>query len=48
MPHVRKGDMVVCPDGSGRYRMGEVAGDYTYARAKCCRIAGLCNGWTYI
>jgi restriction system protein len=25
------GDLVLCPDGSGRYRVGEVLGDYYYA-----------------
>ena len=25
------GDIVLCPDGSGRYRVGEVTGDYYYA-----------------
>lgn len=28
---IQKGDIVLCPDGSGRYRVGEVAGDYLYA-----------------
>jgi hypothetical protein len=27
----RSGDVVLCPDGAGRYRVGEVAGDYYYA-----------------
>ena len=27
---IQKGDIVLCPDGSGRYRVGEVAGDYYY------------------
>lgn len=27
---VQKGDIVLCPDGSGRYRVGEVTGDYYY------------------
>jgi len=27
---IKKGDLVVCPDGSGRYRVGEVSGDYAY------------------
>jgi len=26
----QKGDIVICPDGSGRYRVGEVSGDYFY------------------
>ncbi len=26
-----KEDMVLCPDGTGRYRVGEVSGDYYYA-----------------
>lgn len=25
------GDIVLCPDGSGRYRVGEVSGEYVYA-----------------
>jgi restriction system protein len=28
---IRSGDIVLCPDGSGRYRVGEVSGDYFYA-----------------
>ena len=28
---IRKGDIVLCPDGSGAYRVGEVLGDYYYA-----------------
>ncbi|MDD3814958.1 MAG: endonuclease NucS [Desulfocapsaceae bacterium] len=28
---IRKGDIVLCPDGSGCYRVGEVSGDYFYA-----------------
>ena len=28
---IEKGDVVLCPDGSRRYRIGEVAGDYFYA-----------------
>jgi len=28
---IKKGDMVLCPDGEGRYRVGEVSGDYYYA-----------------
>ena len=28
---IRKGDMVLCPDGSGASRVGEVTGDYYYA-----------------
>ena len=27
---IKKGDMVLCPDGEGRYRVGEVSGDYYY------------------
>lgn len=27
---VLKGDIVLCPDGTGRYRLGEVEGDYSY------------------
>jgi restriction system protein len=27
---VKKGDVVLCPDGSGCYRVGEVSGDYFY------------------
>lgn len=26
------GDIVLCPDGTGRYRIGEVSGGYTYAQ----------------
>lgn len=28
---IAKGDIVLCPDGSGVYRVGEVVGDYYYA-----------------
>lgn len=28
---IKKGDLVLCPDGSGSYRVGEVLGDYYYA-----------------
>lgn len=28
---IRKGDIVICPDGTGTYRAGEVTGDYVYA-----------------
>lgn len=28
---IAKGDVVLCPDGAGRYRLGEVNGDYYYA-----------------
>jgi restriction system protein len=28
---IRKGDIVLCPDGAGAYRVGEVIGDYQYA-----------------
>jgi restriction system protein len=28
---IRKGDIVICPDGTGTYRAGEVTGDYLYA-----------------
>jgi restriction system protein len=28
---IRIGDIVLCPDGSGSYRVGEIAGDYYYA-----------------
>jgi len=31
---IKKGDIVLCPDGSGRYRVGEVSGDYTYEPGK--------------
>lgn len=27
---IAEGDIVLCPDGSGSYRVGEVVGDYTY------------------
>lgn len=27
---IKKSDIVICPDGSGRYRAGEVIGDYHY------------------
>lgn len=28
---IKVGDIVLCPDGSGRYRLGELIGDYYYA-----------------
>lgn len=28
---IKKGDIVLCPDGGGNYRVGDVAGDYYYA-----------------
>jgi len=28
---IKKGDMVLCPDGAGAYRVGEVIGDYQHA-----------------
>jgi len=28
---LKKGDIVLCPDGAGAYRVGEVIGDYQYA-----------------
>ena len=31
---IQKGDIVLCPDGSGRYRVGQVSGDYNYAPGK--------------
>jgi restriction system protein len=27
---IQKGDVVLCPDGTGKYRVGEVSGDYYY------------------
>jgi restriction system protein len=27
---IKKGDIVLCPDGEGQYRVGEVSGDYYY------------------
>jgi restriction system protein len=31
---IRKGDIVLCPDGTGQYRVGEVSGDYSYEPGK--------------
>ena len=28
---IRKGDLVLCPDGTGAYRVGEILGDYYFA-----------------
>lgn len=28
---IRKGDVVLCPDGAGAYRVGDIIGDYQYA-----------------
>ena len=27
---IKRGDLVLCPDGTGRYRIGELTGDYFY------------------
>ena len=31
---INKGDIVLCPDGTGNYRVGEVTGDYRYEPGK--------------
>ena len=31
---IRQGDLVLCPDGTGRYRVGEVSGGYSYEPGK--------------
>lgn len=31
---IQKGDVVLCPDGNGKYRVGEVSGDYYYEPGK--------------
>ena len=31
---IQKGDIVLCPDGAGNYRVGEVSGDYYYEPGK--------------
>lgn len=31
---IQKGDIVLCPDGTGKYRVGEVNGDYYYEPGK--------------
>src|SRR5258708_4611476 len=31
---IKRGDIVLCPDGSGQYRIGEVSGNYTYEPGK--------------
>lgn len=31
---IKKGDIVLCPDGTGVYRVGEVQGDYYYAEGQ--------------
>jgi restriction system protein len=31
---IQKGDLVLCPDGTGAYRVGEVTGDYYFAAGK--------------
>ncbi len=31
---IKKGEVVLCPDGSGLYRVGEVSGDYSYEPGK--------------
>ncbi len=37
---IKKGDIVLCPDGSGQYRIGEVSGDYSYEPGKISSTAG--------
>ena len=31
---IQKGDIVLCPDGTGKYRVGEISGDYYYEPGK--------------
>ena len=31
---IRIGDLVVCPDGTGAYRLGEIVGEYSYAQGE--------------
>lgn len=31
---IQKGDVMLCPDGTGKYRVGEVSGGYTYEPGK--------------
>jgi restriction system protein len=31
---IKQGDIVLCPDGTGQYRTGEVSGDYSYEPGK--------------
>ncbi len=31
---IRKGDIVLCPDGEGGYRVGEVSGEYSYEQGE--------------
>jgi predicted Mrr-cat superfamily restriction endonuclease len=31
---IQKGDVLLCPDGAGKYRVGEVSGDYFYEPGK--------------
>lgn len=31
---IQNGDIVLCPDGTGRYRVGEISGDYQYEPGK--------------
>jgi len=31
---IKKGDIVLCPDGAGSYRVGEIIGDYYYVEGK--------------
>jgi restriction system protein len=31
---IKKGDIVLCPDGFGQYRVGEISGDYSYEPGK--------------
>ena len=31
---IQKGDIVLCPDGTGKYRVGEVSGSYYYEPGK--------------
>ena len=41
---IKKGDIVLCPDGTGRYRVGEVIGDYFYKSGASYPTAAQCIG----
>jgi restriction system protein len=53
---IKNGDIVLCPDGSGRYRIGEITGDYHYQHAGILphrravrwldEVIGGCEPWT--
>jgi len=44
---IQPGDVVLCPDGLGKYHVGEVTGPITSSRAGFCRIDVRSNGFRF-